>query len=116
MSEKNLSTVYDPKQVEDRLYDFWVKNNYFHGEVDNTGEKEPFCIVIPPPNVTSHLHIGHALDNTLQDILVRFNRMKGRTLPGYLAQTTPVLRPRSKLKRLCGKREPHPSRSREKSS
>jgi len=85
MSEKNLSTVYDPKQVEDRLYDFWVKNNYFHGEVDNTGEKEPFCIVIPPPNVTSHLHIGHALDNTLQDILVRFNRMKGKNtawIPG----------------------------------
>lgn len=76
MGQKQLSTVYDPSQVEDRIYDFWVERRYFHGEVDKT--KEPFSVVIPPPNVTANLHIGHALDNTLQDILVRYNRMKGK--------------------------------------
>ncbi|MFA6693843.1 MAG: valine--tRNA ligase [Bacillota bacterium] len=85
MCEKNLGTVYDPSQVEDRLYDFWLEKNYFHGEVDKTGQKEPFSVVIPPPNVTANLHIGHALDNALQDIIVRFNRMNGKNttwIPG----------------------------------
>lgn len=83
MCEKHLPTVYDPSQVEDRLYDFWLEKKYFHAEVDQT--KEPFAIVIPPPNVTANLHIGHALDNTIQDILVRFNRMSGKNttwIPG----------------------------------
>jgi len=70
-----LPSVYDPSAVEDRLYDFWEKNGYFHAEPDDEGE--PFSVVIPPPNVTDKLHIGHALDNTLQDILVRWRRMQG---------------------------------------
>ena len=73
--QKELEKVYDPKQVEDRIYDFWIKGNYFHAEPD-TGKK-PFTIVIPPPNITGQLHMGHALDNTLQDILIRYKRMDG---------------------------------------
>ncbi len=72
---KNIATQYDPAQVEDRLYKFWVDNKYFHAEPDP--EKEPFTIVIPPPNVTGQLHMGHALDETLQDILIRYKRMQG---------------------------------------
>ena len=72
---KNIAKQYDPAAVEDRLYDFWLKNGYFHAEPDP--EKEPFTIVIPPPNVTGQLHMGHALDETLQDILIRYKRMQG---------------------------------------
>ena len=80
---KELEKVYDPKQVEDRIYDFWMKGGYFHAEPD-TGKK-PFTIVIPPPNITGQLHMGHALDSTLQDILTRYKRMQGYSalwLPG----------------------------------
>ncbi|NLL47611.1 MAG: valine--tRNA ligase [Firmicutes bacterium] len=70
-----MEKIYDPKQVEQKWYDYWEKNGYFHQEVDTT--KEPFCVVIPPPNVTGQLHMGHALDNTYQDILVRWKRMQG---------------------------------------
>ncbi|MBQ4538091.1 MAG: valine--tRNA ligase, partial [Oscillospiraceae bacterium] len=72
---KELEKTYDPKQVEDRIYDMWVKGNYFHAEPNP--EKTPFTIVIPPPNITGQLHMGHALDNTLQDILIRYKRMQG---------------------------------------
>ena len=72
---KELAKSYDPKQVEDRIYDFWMENNYFHAEIDK--DKKPYTIVMPPPNITGQLHIGHALDNTLQDILIRFRRMQG---------------------------------------
>ena len=72
---KELAKSYDPKQVEDRIYDFWMENNYFHAEIDK--DKTPYTIVMPPPNITGQLHIGHALDNTLQDILIRFRRMQG---------------------------------------
>ena len=72
---KELAKSYDPKQVEDRIYDFWLQNNYFHAEIDK--DKKPYTIVMPPPNITGQLHIGHALDNTLQDILIRFRRMQG---------------------------------------
>lgn len=71
----SLPTVYNPQSVEEKLYQFWLKNDYFHAEVDP--EKEPFCVVIPPPNVTGVLHLGHALDNTLQDTLIRWRRMQG---------------------------------------
>ena len=74
-SGKELAKTYDPKQIEDRLYDKWIKNRYFHAEVD--WAKKPFTIVIPPPNITGQLHMGHALDNTMQDILIRFKRMQG---------------------------------------
>ena len=72
---KNIAKQYDPAQVEDRLYKFWVDKKYFHAEPDP--KKEPFTIVIPPPNVTGQLHMGHALDETLQDILIRYKRMQG---------------------------------------
>ena len=72
---KELSKTYDPKQVEERIYQNWVDKGYFHAEVDET--KKPFTIVIPPPNVTGQLHMGHALDETFQDILIRAKRMQG---------------------------------------
>ncbi len=72
---RELSKTYEPEQVEDRLYKWWVESGFFHAEVDET--KEPFTIVIPPPNVTGQLHMGHALDETLQDILIRYKRMQG---------------------------------------
>ena len=67
--EKNIAKTYDPKQVEDRLYGEWMDNGYFHAVIDR--EKEPFTIVIPPPNITGQVHMGHALDNTLQDKIGR---------------------------------------------
>lgn len=70
-----LSTVYEPKQVEERWYQYWLDGRYFHGDVEH--EKQPYSIVIPPPNVTGSLHMGHALNNTLQDILIRWRRMAG---------------------------------------
>ncbi len=72
---RELDKVYDPKQVEDKIYKNWVDNKYFHAEVDS--KKTPYTIVIPPPNITGQLHMGHALDNTLQDILIRYKRMQG---------------------------------------
>ncbi len=78
MSEQNkkeLAKTYDPKAIEGRLYDKWLNKKYFHAEVDHN--KKPFTIVIPPPNITGQLHMGHALDNTMQDILIRFKRMQG---------------------------------------
>ena len=80
---KELAKAYEPKEVEDRIYDFWISGGYFHAEVDP--EKKPYTIVIPPPNITGQLHMGHALDETLQDILIRFRRMQGYSalwLPG----------------------------------
>ncbi|MFC1491493.1 valine--tRNA ligase [Nitrospinota bacterium] len=70
-----LEPRYDPKAAENRWYAFWVEKNYFHGEAEDS--RLPFSVVIPPPNVTGSLHMGHALNNTLQDILVRWKRMKG---------------------------------------
>lgn len=70
-----LPTVYNPQNVEEKWYQYWLDKHYFHAEVEP--DKEPFCIVIPPPNVTGVLHLGHALDNTLQDILIRWRRMQG---------------------------------------
>lgn len=81
--DKELNKVYEPKKVEDKIYDFWEKGGYFHAEVDEN--KTPYTIVIPPPNITGQLHMGHALDETLQDIIIRFKRMQGYSalwLPG----------------------------------
>ncbi len=72
---KELEKNYNPSEIEGRLYDKWVANKYFHAEVDRS--KKPFTIVMPPPNITGQLHMGHALDNTMQDILIRFKRMQG---------------------------------------
>lgn len=73
--QKELPKVYDPKLVEDKIYKFWLDGKYFKSQVDKT--KKPYSVVIPPPNITGKLHMGHALDETLQDILVRFKRMQG---------------------------------------
>ena len=72
---KELAKQYDPKNVEDRIYDFWLNGKYFHAKVEEG--KPTYTIVIPPPNITGQLHMGHALDNTLQDILIRWRRMQG---------------------------------------
>ena len=72
---KELAKIYNPKGLEDRLYQKWLEKKYFHAEVDYG--RKPFTIVIPPPNITGQLHMGHALDNTMQDILIRFKRMQG---------------------------------------
>ena len=72
---KELAKNYDPKAMEDRIYQKWISSKYFHAEVDK--KKKPFTIVMPPPNITGKLHMGHALDNTMQDILTRFKRMQG---------------------------------------
>ena len=74
MSE-NLEKTYNPKAIEAKLYEKWCDNKYFHAEVDRS--KKPFTTVMPPPNITGKLHMGHALDNTLQDILIRYKRMQG---------------------------------------
>ncbi|MCT4595701.1 MAG: valine--tRNA ligase [Anaeromicrobium sp.] len=75
MERKNLEKTYSPQDFEQRIYDFWMENDYFKAEAND--EKEPFTIVLPPPNITGQLHMGHALDHTLQDILIRFKRMQG---------------------------------------
>ncbi|HJA43494.1 MAG TPA: valine--tRNA ligase [Candidatus Dorea stercoravium] len=72
---QNLEKTYDPKEIEPKLYDKWCENKYFHAEVDRS--RKPFTTVMPPPNITGKLHMGHALDNTLQDILIRYKRMQG---------------------------------------
>ncbi len=81
--KKELSKLYEPSQVEDKIYKYWMDNECFKAEVDS--KKEPYTIVIPPPNITGQLHMGHALDETLQDILIRWKRMSGYSalwLPG----------------------------------
>ena len=80
---KNLEKTYNPSEIEDKLYKKWIDGGYFHAEPDS--KKEPYTIVIPPPNVTGQLHMGHALDETLQDVLIRYKRMQGYSalwLPG----------------------------------
>ena len=80
---KELAKAYEPQEVEGRIYDFWMQGGYFHAEVDP--KKKPYTIVIPPPNITGQLHMGHAWDETLQDVLIRWKRMQGYSalwLPG----------------------------------
>ena len=72
---KELEKTYNPNDIEERLYSKWMEKKYFHAEVDRS--KKPFTIVMPPPNITGKLHMWHALDNTMQDILIRFKRMQG---------------------------------------
>ena len=72
---RELEKTYDPKKIEKKLYDKWCENKYFHAEADRS--RKPFTTVMPPPNITGKLHMGHALDNTLQDILIRYKRMEG---------------------------------------
>lgn len=72
---QNLETTYNPKEIEPKLYEKWCENKYFHAEVDRS--RKPFTTVMPPPNITGKLHMGHALDNTMQDIIIRYKRMQG---------------------------------------
>ena len=81
--KKNLAKTYDPKDFEDRIYKMWEENGCFRAEVDPN--KKPYTIMMPPPNITGQLHMGHALDQTLQDVLTRWKRMQGYSalwLPG----------------------------------
>ena len=73
--KQELEKTSHPKEIEERLYQKWLEKRYFHAEPDP--DKKPFTIVMPPPNITGQLHMGHALDNTMQDILTRFKRMQG---------------------------------------
>ena len=70
-----LEKVYDPQRIEAKWYEYWEGQGFFHAKAD--GAKPGYCIVIPPPNVTGMLHMGHALNNTLQDVIIRFKRMQG---------------------------------------
>src|SRR6056297_1322195 len=74
---ENLEKTYDPAKAEDKWYNYWLEKNYFAPVEDPEGEMDTFSIVMPPPNITGQLHMGHALDNTLQDILTRWKRMHG---------------------------------------
>ena len=75
MKIKELAKTYDPKDIEQRIYDNWIEKKYFHASVDHN--KKPFTIIMPPPNITGQLHMGHALNNTLQDVITRYKRMQG---------------------------------------
>ncbi|MDF2506137.1 MAG: valS [Clostridium sp.] len=74
-NSKNIAKTYDPKEFEDRLYKWWEEEGFFTPEVDKS--KKPYTIIMPPPNITGQLHLGHALDNALQDFLIRAKRMQG---------------------------------------
>jgi len=81
--KQELQKIYDAKNVEERLYQFWLEKKYFHAEVNT--DRQPYTIVIPPPNVTDILHMGHAFNNTIQDMIIRFQRMREKEtlwLPG----------------------------------
>ena len=96
---KELAKQYDPSQVEDRIYQFWQDGGYFHTEADP--DKKPYTIVMPPPNVTGQLHMGHALDNTMQDVLIRTKRMQAMPPCGCPAPTTHPSPPRPRSWRPC---------------
>ena len=85
LPERALASAYEPRRFESELYEFWERNGYFRAADKCAPGQKPFCIVIPPPNVTGVLHMGHALTNTIQDILIRWRRMEGDNalwLPG----------------------------------
>lgn len=90
-----IATNYNPKESEERWYKYWMDHNLFHSEVDNS--REPYCIVIPPPNVTGVLHMGHMLNNTIQDALVRRARLLGKMPVGYQEPTMPLSPRKPKL-------------------
>ncbi len=96
--KKELEKVYDPARVEDKTYQFWEEGGYFHAEVEP--DKTPYTIVIPPPNITGKLHMGHALDETLQDILIRWRRMRY----GCLERIMLPLQRRQKLWKPCARK------------
>ena len=97
-----LPKVYEPQEAEARIYEKWEKAGCFRGQRDP--KKKPFTIVMPPPNVTGQLHMGHAMDCALQDILIRFKRMVATPPCGSPASTTPASPPRSRWRRSCAPR------------
>ena len=99
---KELAKQYDPSQVEDRIYQFWLDGGYFHTKADP--DKKPFTIVMPPPNVTGQLHMGHAVDNTMQDILIRTKRCRAMLHCGCPAPTMRPSPPKQRWWRPCGQR------------
>ena len=103
---KELEKTYSPSAIEERLYDKWLKGKYFHAAVNRS--KKPFTIVMPPPNITGQLHMGHALDSTLQDILTRFKRMQGYSALWLPGTDHAGIAPRSRWKRSCGSRRARP--------
>jgi hypothetical protein len=90
----NISKAFEPRESEQRIYSAWLGKGYFHAVPDP--EKKPYCIVMPPPNITGQLHMGHALDNTIQDILTRFKRMQGYSALWLPERITPRSPPRPK--------------------
>ncbi len=92
--EKNLAKTYDPKDFEDRIYEMWETKGAFHAEVDP--DKKPFTIVMPPPNITGQLHMGHALDQTLQDVLTVSSVCRATVRCGCREATTPASRRKSR--------------------
>lgn len=91
---KELGKLYEPNEVEDKIYRYWLDNDCFAAKANP--DKKPYTIVIPPPNITGQLHMGHALDNTLQDILIRYKRMSGYETLWLPEQTMPPSQPRLK--------------------
>ena len=89
----SIQAKYNHQKIEDKWYSYWIKNDYFSSKPD---KREPYTIVIPPPNITGVLHMGHMLNNTIQDILIRRARLLGKTLVGFLALTMPQLQRRLK--------------------
>lgn len=77
----SLKDNYDPSKFEEKIYDFWNEKGFFKGKIDHN--LKPFSIVIPPPNITGYLHVGHALNNSLQDIVIRYARMKATLHAGF---------------------------------
>ena len=102
MNLAELPKQYAPQDAQRRWYQFWVDKGYFHA--DAASSRKPYCIVIPPPNVTGTLHLGHALNNTLQDILIRWRRMQGYEALWMPALTTPASPPRPSSRNGCCKR------------
>ena len=99
---KELAKQYDPKGTEDRIYQEWCDKGYFHTQIDRS--KKPFTIVMPPPNVTGQLHMGHAMDETWQDILTRYKRMQAMPLCGCRAPTMLPLPPKPRWLPPCARR------------
>ena len=99
---KELNKIYEPQAVESEIYKMWQEGGYFHAERDK--HKKPFTIVMPPPNVTGQLHMGHAMDATLQDSIIRFKRMQATMPSGFPVWTMRALPPRSRWKRSCARR------------
>jgi valyl-tRNA synthetase len=89
-----ISEKYNPQETEQKWYNYWLENKYFHSEPN---DKPPYTVVIPPPNVTGILHMGHMLNNTIQDVLVRRARMQGSMLVGFREQITLLLLLKLKL-------------------